>query len=901
MSPGAVTSRFCYLLYSDTEPLLKEVGGKGLSLIRMSGAGLPVPPGFVVTVEFFKPWLDTLKAGSAWREFIAAKPEEYPLRCKALKAACAGFQFDDAQKRSVQESLDALEARHREGLFAVRSSSPEEDLDGASFAGGYETVLGVRAAGLQEAVRRCFVSCLDERVFIYKREHGFATDDARIAVIVQAQVASEVSGVGFSLNPLTNCFDEAVINANWGLGESVVAGMVSPDQFVVDKVKKVILEKKTGKKETSVWLNKDGGTEERPDPRHDQLSLSDAQVLELTATITRIEEYYGKPMDTEWAFEEGRLYMLQARPITAYVPLPDYLVTAPGEPKQLYLDAMLCVQGIHEPTSVMGTGVIRHIFGGFFHEALGVDMGSILFGDGGEDQGGKLYSNLSYALHMIDKEKMAAFFTNIDTLAAEILRSVAEDEYRAREIPPAMKGLPLKALTHVPDMIARLFEASILPSHLHRVYMKDLRGYVTRIKAEEEKNLSLMEFYKAAYSLIAHFIVHSSIPIVAVPMRAKMKVRELFKDEPPEIHGHVERLDRSLPGNVTVEMGLALYHGNVTVEMGLALYHLSTLLEPADTASLEMLEERFRNRTLPGEFMVAWDDFMEKYGFRGPAELDIASPRYRDTPLLLLQQVKSIMAIRDSEQNPEAIYQRSQQERHDAYEFLSEVAHRMGWLKGKEFERLYRIIETFGGYRETHKYYLIQVIDLLRRRILGEAEKLVAAGRIDDPMQVFNLTIEDLDEALREPSLDLRSLMKKRMAYIEKIRNVKDFPHIIDSRGRIPRPPRKAVKEGEFVGDAISAGVVRGPVKVLHAPDEKPVNPGDVLVARATDPGWTPLFINAVAIVLEVGGMLQHGSLVAREYGKPCVAGIENITNLLKDGQVVEVDGGSGVIRIIPS
>jgi len=166
-------------------------------------------------------------------------------------------------------------------------------------------------------------------------------------------------------------------------------------------------------------------------------------------------------------------------------------------------------------------------------------------------------------------------------------------------------------------------------------------------------------------------------------------------------------------------------------------------------------------------------------------------------------------------------------------------------------------------------------------------------------MQVFNITIEDLDVALRDPSIDLRSLMKKRMAYIEKIKNIRDLPHIIDSRGRIPRPPRRETKEGELAGDAISAGVVRGIVKVLHTPDEKPVNPGDILVARATDPGWTPLFINAVAIVLEVGGMLQHGALVAREYGKPCVAGIENVTTLLKDGQVVEVDGGNGVLRII--
>jgi rifampicin phosphotransferase len=886
MTQDTITGRPAYLLYSKTEPLLKEVGGKGLSLIKMAGAGLPVPPGFVMTVEFFRPWLDALKAGSAWREFLAAKPEDYHQRCKALKDACAGFQLDDAQKTIIKESLDTLEAHHREGLFAVRSSSPEEDLDGASFAGGYETVLGVRAAGFPEAIRRCFVSCLDERVFFYKKEHGFATNDARIAVVVQVQVASEVSGVGFSLNPLTNCYDEAVINANWGLGESVVSGMTSPDQFVIDKVRKFIMERKTGKKEVSVWLKGDGGTEQRADPRHDQPCLSDDQILEVTATITRIEDFYGKPMDTEWAFEKGRLYMLQARPITAYVPLPDYRITPPGEPKNLYIDALLCVQGIHDPMSMMGTGALRHILGMFSRQALGVDISPAAFGEGGEDQGGKIYSNVSLALHMAKKEKLAAFFTNVDMITAEVVRSIDEDEYRAREMPQEFKGLPFKALTHMPDTFARVFETALLPGHAYRAYMKELQAYVHRMRAEEAKNLPLMEFYQSSCSLFAHFIVHSSIPVVAVPLRAKMLVRELFKDDPPEIHAQVEHLDRSLPGNVTVEMGLALFH-------------LSTFLDPADTVELATMAEKLRSRTLPGEFLAAWDDFMEKYGFRGPAELDIASPRYRDMPLLLLQQVKSIMAIRDTDQNPEAVYERSQQERHKAYEVLSEVAHKKGWLKAKEFEKLYRVIETFGGYRETHKYYLIQMIDLLRRRILAEAEKLVAAGRIDTPMHVFNITIEDLDEALKNPSLDLRARMKRRMVYIEKLRSVKDFPHIIDSRGKILRPARKVAKEGEFAGEAISAGVVRGIVKVLHTPDEKPVNPGDILVARATDPGWTPLFINAVAIVLEVGGMLQHGSLVAREYGKPCVAGIENITNLLRDGQEVEVDGSNGVIRTL--
>lgn len=126
-------------------------------------------------------------------------------------------------------------------MCAVRSSSPEEDLEGASFAGGYETVLGVIKENIEEAVKTCFISCLDERVYLYKKEHGFNVNNPKIAVVVQKQIASDTSGVAFSINPLNNCYDEVVINANQGLGESVVSGIVTPDTYIVEKNKQQIL------------------------------------------------------------------------------------------------------------------------------------------------------------------------------------------------------------------------------------------------------------------------------------------------------------------------------------------------------------------------------------------------------------------------------------------------------------------------------------------------------------------------------------------------------------------------------------------------------------------------------------------------------------------------------------
>jgi pyruvate,water dikinase len=875
-----------YLIYGKEQPLLREVGGKGHSLIKMAGSGLPVPPGFILTTEFFRPWFDFIRKQKEWGEFQGSRPEEFSSRCLAVKNLCANLSFHRDQKALIEEGFKEVGASEDNLFFAVRSSSPEEDLEGASFAGEYETVLGVSQAKIEEAVRHAFASCLDERVFLYKKEHGFPIDDPKIAVIVQQQVASEISGVGFSLNPVSNCYDEAVINANWGLGESVVSGVTTPDQYVVDKVEKKIVDRKMGKKELSIWLSPDGGTHEKHNERSDEFTLSDDQIQEIASILIKIEEIYGKPMDIEWAYRHGKLYMLQARPITTWVPLPEALMTKPGEPRHLYLDGTLCVQGIHEPTSVMGTECLYDIISGLFREAFGADIGSVLLKRGGMARGGRLYSDISIVLLMQKKEKLAAFFKMMDPLAAEVLRNIDEDRYKAKEFPEAIRGLQFKALTHMPDSIARILEAVLLPEQLNGYYQKSTKRYLAKVKAEDEKKLTVKEFYNEMSRIFTHFIVHTTLPTLAVSINAMGKMRELFKDSSSEVSEKVKHLDRSLPGNLTVEMGLALYH-------------LCELLPPEYGTSLEVLEKGLKDRSIPGEFLPAWDEYLRLYGFRGPGEIDLASPRYHDQPAVLLQQIVSLLPSRDSDQNPLAIYERSQHERNAAYQDLSKEIHKAGWEKSKEFEVLYKIIQTFGGYRENHKYYLMMFLDMLRKRVLNEADNLVKAGRMDSRNDVFSLTIDDLDEGIRDQSLDLRKRIKERTAYIEKIRHINSFPSIIDSRGTILRPPRKAAKEGEIVGEAISAGVVKGRVKVLHTADEKPLLPGEILVARATDPGWTPLFINAAAIVLEVGGMLQHGALVAREYGKPCVAGIEDVTTVLQDGMLIEVDGSNGILHFL--
>ncbi|MCJ8272944.1 MAG: PEP-utilizing enzyme, partial [Psychrosphaera sp.] len=317
---------------------------------------------------------------------------------------------------------------------------------------------------------------------------------------------------------------------------------------------------------------------------------------------------------------------------------------------------------------------------------------------------------------------------------------------------------------------------------------------------------------------------------------------------------------------------------------------------PSAFDDLTQLAERIENRQMSEEFLNAWDDFLSKYGWRGPLEMDMASPRYADAPSIALRQM-SLMTIDDEHFDPKAAHLRQVDERQRAY---NESMDRLGWLRRILLRRIHRIINLFAGARDTPKHEIVLVKHALRKRTLIEGNRLVQEGRLDAPEDVFDLTLYDLNLANLDLSLDLREIREERTRFLKILKaQVREFPQVIDSRGRILRPAGQVEKPGELSGMPVSPGVVTGLVNILRTPHEKPVDKGDILVAYTTDPGWTPLFVNAAAVVLEIGGILQHGAVVAREYGKPCVVGIDRVMTKLHDGQRVEVDGTTGVIRLL--
>jgi phosphoenolpyruvate synthase/pyruvate phosphate dikinase len=868
---------------SAERPQVDQVGGKAWSLITMTGAGMPVPPGFVLTVQFFDPWILALQARPEWMAAQNAGLDDLGRSTKALQSLCADLRFTLPQQEELDRTLDGFRAAHPGNFFAVRSSSPEEDLESASFAGGYETSLGIGMDGMQAAILHSFASSFDERVFLYKREHGFPTDQPRIAVIVQQQVDADRAGVAFSLNPLNNCFDEAVINANYGLGESVVAGEADPDVFVVDKVRHEIIDTQVGGKEVVIRLNPQGGTTRSWQAHSLQACLTPPQVISLAALLAQVEAYYQKPVDIEWAISQEKLYLLQARPITAYLPLPDEMITAPGAPRRLYANSTLIEQGLQEPLSVLGTDflgfVLKQVGGPVSKDAIGLD--GITF-----TAGGGYYMNLSYALKLGMGAAALAPGSSGDPRVTAILDSIDLKPYLSGELPGKLKALRGKMMFNMLPLAKSTLATYLRPDHTLRKYKAALPREMERFETLPGADLSVRAQAIELSERLHFFYGEYGIPMVLAAQIAQTRIKGIFKKEAGPVQDHLINLGVSLPGNKTTEMGEWMYA-------------LASSDEINAYPSVDEFLTALHEKKLAPEFRLGWEQFMQEFGARCPREIDVATPRPNEQPALLYEQLRNMSLSIRNRTSSRTFFEEARAKREAAYHALYEIARQKGKRKANALEKYYKTWVRLGGYRESGKHYVVKVIALFRRRALEIARTFVKEGRLDTPDQIFDLTIADMDRARSDSTLDLRFLAKEHSLILHKIKKSHLVARVIDSRGKIYYPPRTESAAGELSGVPISPGTVQGRVRVFHYANEHKLLPGEILVARATDPGWTPLFINAGGIVLEIGGALQHGAVVAREYGIPCVSGVDGATTRLKDGQMVEVDGSNGLVRIL--
>lgn len=852
--------KLIYGFSTSDSPQLSEVGGKGKALIEMTKAGFPVPDGIVLSVDFFAPWVSDVKKTTEWSALLTEVTKE---KCDALQRKTFNFQYTEIQQLELEKHLDELTDV---GVFAVRSSSPEEDLVGASFAGLYQTYLGVTRKDLQSSIIKAFASMLDYRVMEYKKQNDLNLKNTSISVIVQKQINSDVSGVGFSLNPQNNCYDEAVINASFGLGEAIVSGMVTPDNYIVEKVKKKILKKMINEKNLGLWLRNDGGVEKRGNMHPHAQALTDKQILELEDLIASCEVYYGLPIDIEWAYEGDKLYLLQVRPITTYIPLFSELMTKPGERKKLYVDTIGCSQGFNEQLSVLGLDIWALVM----NKIQG--QGIMPAGKGGYliNVHGKQYFDVSNMLKGMGRKLAIVTVGSLDQTIKD-RKDELIFEYESRKTTKAMKQSKKAMLKVAISTIPALIKMFLNPQKQRDRYIELTNQAIKGIKTLEN-NKPFGQIVDDGLNMLNSIIKNAVAHVLG--QFAFSRIEKMFKNS---------RLDDEI---VAICMDLA---NNPTAAMGKSLFQLACEPELKKTTTAKEFGEKIETRSYSEALMKKYDQYMYLYGDRGIKEIDIATARVRNHPGELYKQLVYI-----NTEDSQII--KAAEKKKVAYQRLRKEAAKLG--QSKKFLKNADIYENLFGFRETPKYLVVMLIGRLHELALDIGERLFKENRLERAEQIFDLHLDEIILAQKDENINLLSSIAANLEPYKKVKHVKKWPLNIDSRGKIFYPVHKR-NGGELIGQAISAGVVRGKAKILLSPYEKPLNPGEILITHATEPAWTPIFINASGVVLEVGGLLQHGAIIAREYGIPCVSGLREMTSIVKDGDLLEVDGTNGIVKII--
>jgi len=867
---------------------LLRVGGKGANLGLLTAAGLPVPPGFCVTTDAFRRFVEGEALHPLFADLDAVSPGDL-----SAARACGAALRDALTARPIPAELsEAIIAAWciagDQQAYAVRSSATAEDLPDASFAGQQDSYLQVIGeASLLDRVRACWASLYTDRAILYRLQNGIVHRDVALSVVVQKMVLPQASGILFTADPLTGQRQTVSIDAGFGLGETLVSGLVNADLYRVDKRDGRILEVRVGDKQLAI-LPLDGGgtrTEQLGDERRRSRVLTDEQARQLAALGTRIETLLGSPQDIEWCIEQDEIFIVQSRPITSLYPLPER-VTA-GDSLEVYF----CFNHFQVMTDAMPPMSCSLWMTAI---PLGKDPRKLKQPSRApwvRAAGGRLFIDLSRLLRFPPtRHLIGAAFGFADELAHSALMEVASRPGFARGPrirPTSLMRFMLSRLICVQKALWLASPDGVGEDRTAGLYQL-IASTRARITAGKDSADRLTRARIELTGIFEH--IFEFPPLFVAGLLAGGAVRRLAGAKPSD--PDVAAIGRGLKGNLTTEMDLAV--GDLAdVARGHDALVLALQSGESDRALLF---------ALPGgeAFEQTLTDFLLQYGARAPSEIDTSRPRWREDPSSILRAVAGNLAHAQQGAH-RARHAELALEAERAGQRLIDRAGRgpLGLLKRRLAARLFRVFRGLAGLREHPKFGLIGLLDVIRSEILRAGEELEQTGRLASADDVWLLELEELLEAVSQPGADLRELVEQRRSELEHARKLYP-PRVMTSEGEIPSVSHDAdVPEGALARSAVSAGIVEGIARVIRDPASATLHKGEILVAPFTDPGWTPLFLNAAGLVMEVGGLMTHGSVVAREYGIPAVVCIPGVTGLIQTGQRIRVNGDGGYVQIL--
>ncbi|MFI6855067.1 rifamycin-inactivating phosphotransferase [Streptomyces sp. NPDC050416] len=857
-------------LQETDETQVAVVGGKGAHLGRLSRIeGVRVPAGFCVTTEAFRRIMAEAPSVDDLLDRLSRVNPDDREAVRTLSAQIRRAIEDIAIPDELAAAITGALARHGEqAAYAVRSSATAEDLPTASFAGQQDTYLNVVG---QEAVlrhvSRCWASLFTERAVTYRRRGGIDHRTVRMAVVVQRMVFPQAAGILFTADPVTGNRKVATVDAGFGLGEALVSGLVNPDVFKVRDGE--VVARTIAAKQRAVHALPAGGTHEVAidEQRREQPALTDEQVVRLVRLGRRIEAHFGRPQDIEWCLDGDDFHIVQSRPVTTLFPVPEtgdqdnHVYVSVGH-QQMMTDAM---------------------------KPLGLSMWQLTAMVPMHEAGGRLFVDVTRRLASpASRAGLLDMVGRGDPLVRDALETVLDRDDFVPPLPDASPGGPPSggrtsaSIETDPAIVTELIERSQASV---AALERDIRT---------KTGPALFDF------LLEAFEEHKRVlgdPLSMQVIMAGMEATWWLNDKLQEWLGEknaADTLTLSAPDNITSEMGLALLDVADVIRP-----------HPEVVAFLEGVEDDgFLDELvkLPGgtEARDAIETYLDRYGMRCVGEIDITRPRWRERPSTLVPVI--LDNVRHFE--PGAAQRRFEEGRQKALRREQDVLARLrvlpdGKRKADETKRMIDRVRTFIGYREYPKYGIVSRYFVYKQALMEEAERLVRAGVLAEREDVFYLTFRELHDVVRSNQVDDRLIQQRKEAF----RSYQSLtpPRVLTSDGEAVTGAyrRDDVPAGALVGLPVSAGTVEGRARVILDMAEADLEAGDILVTTYTDPSWSPLFVSVAGLVTEVGGLMTHGAVIAREYGLPAVVGVERATRLIRDGQRIRVHGADGYVEIL--
>ncbi|HEU0054069.1 MAG TPA: rifamycin-inactivating phosphotransferase [Longimicrobium sp.] len=850
------------------------VGGKGAHLGELSRIeGIRVPAGFCVTTDAFRRIMAEAPSIDDRLDRLSRLRPDDREAIGALSAEIRQILEEIAIPDDLAVAITGALARLGEEVAcAVRSSATAEDLPTASFAGQQDTYLNVGADAILRHVSRCWASLFTERAVTYRLRNGFDHRKVHMAVVVQRMVFPHASGILFTADPITGNRKIASVEASFGLGEALVSGLVNADVYKVRDGE--VIARTIGAKQLAILASPTGGTEERQiEPeRREEPALTDAQAVRLAELGRRIEAHFGRPQDIEWCLADDEFQVVQSRPITTLFPIPEagdgenHVYISVGH-QQMMTDAM---------------------------KPLGLSFWQMTTPRPMAEAGGRLFVDVTQILASpASRAGLLGMVGKNDPLIGDALRTVLE---RGDFIPPPPDAAP----AWTPPASDPSAPADTDPALVDEL-IAGTQASIAAVKREirSKSGPALLDFIQADIQELRR-VLHDprSRHVIMTGMEAAWWLNERLEAWLGEKNA-ADVLTQSVPHNVTSEMGLALLDVADAIRPSPEVVAFLQRVEDegfADEAFLDALAE------LPGgrEARDAIRAWLDRYGMRCVGEIDITRPRWSERPTTLVPIL--LGNVRNFE--PGAGARRFEQGRSEAWEKEREVLERLralpdGEEKAQETKRMIDRVRAFAGYREYPKYGMISRYFVYKQALLEEAGRLVRAGVLREAEDIFYLRFEELHDVVRTNRVD-DGLIRERGEAFRSYQALTP-PRVLTSDGEAVTGSyrRDDLPASALVGLAVSAGTIEGRARVILGMADADLEPGDILVTAYTDPSWTPLFVAIKGLVTEVGGLMTHGAVIAREYGLPAVVGVEHATRLIRDGQRIRVHGTDGYVEIL--